>query len=339
MSGHDIVVIGAGYAGLRAARVAARKAPVTLVNASPDFVERVRLHQLAAGQPLRVRSLSRAVAGTGIELVIGTVRSLAPQRRELDVDGRILAYDKLIYALGSTSRAPEHAAPVDGHLRERVAGKRSATVVGAGLTGIETAAELAESGIRVRLVSSGRLGEDLSAKGAAHLRKVFTRLGVEVLAGVKVVAVEENAVVLDNGDVLDSELTVWATGFGVPRLAAEAGIAVDEHGRVLVDRTLRSVSHPDVYAAGDSALIQDKPLRMACATGLPAGSHVAHVVTGRPKPLRFRYFVRCLSLGRHDGLIQFVDANDNPRRTVLTGRTAATVKELIVRGAKLTAAG
>jgi NADH dehydrogenase FAD-containing subunit len=51
-----IVVLGAGYAGLGAAKRAARRLPraqVTLVNATDRFVERVRLHQLAAGQPIR----------------------------------------------------------------------------------------------------------------------------------------------------------------------------------------------------------------------------------------------------------------------------------------------
>ncbi|MGW1049020.1 FAD-dependent oxidoreductase [Streptomyces sp. NPDC002521] len=55
---HRIVVLGAGHAGLLAAKRLARRlhrsgATVTLVNASDRFVERVRLHQLAAGQRLK----------------------------------------------------------------------------------------------------------------------------------------------------------------------------------------------------------------------------------------------------------------------------------------------
>lgn len=60
---HRIVVLGAGYAGSHAAgRLARRLHPdgteITLVNAEPDFVERVRMHQLAAGQNLRRRALT-----------------------------------------------------------------------------------------------------------------------------------------------------------------------------------------------------------------------------------------------------------------------------------------
>ncbi len=67
---HRIVVIGAGYAGAIAAGRLARRlrredVAITLVNAEPDFVERVRMHQLAVGQELRPRPFSEMFAGTG----------------------------------------------------------------------------------------------------------------------------------------------------------------------------------------------------------------------------------------------------------------------------------
>ncbi|SCG07701.1 hypothetical protein GA0115255_1230910 [Streptomyces sp. Ncost-T6T-2b] len=54
---HRVVVIGAGYTGATAAGRLARRlrgedVSITLVNAEPDFVERVRMHQLAVGQTL-----------------------------------------------------------------------------------------------------------------------------------------------------------------------------------------------------------------------------------------------------------------------------------------------
>jgi NADH dehydrogenase FAD-containing subunit len=138
---------------------------------------------------------------------------------------------------------------------------------------------------------------------------------------------------------------VWAAGFAAPKLAAEAGIATDPSGRIVIDSTHRSVSHPDVYAVGDSALgrtPRGDVLRMACATGLPTGQYVGDVIadrlTGRePRPLHYRYYIQCVSLGRRDGLIQRVDADDRPRSAVLTGRAAAQVKEWVVRGASWSA--
>jgi hypothetical protein len=79
---------------------------------------------------------------------------------------------------------------------------------------------------------------------------------------------------------------------------------------------------------------------MACATGLPAAHHAVRSLTARlagrePKALHFRYIQQCVSLGRNDALIQFVHADDSPRKTVLTGRAAVRYKETIVRSAYL----
>ncbi|MEU6643924.1 FAD-dependent oxidoreductase [Saccharomonospora sp. NPDC046836] len=142
--------------------------------------------------------------------------------------------------------------------------------------------------------------------------------------------------------VVGAGLTLWATGFVVTDLAAGAGLAVDKHGRIQVDGTMRSVSHPDVYVVGDSAAAHRRGgqlLRMACAIGLPMGLRAAEAIADRePAPLRFRYLNQCVSLGRRDGLIQYVAADDSPHGMVLTGRNAAWYKEVIVRSAAWTTA-
>ncbi|MGH3765006.1 MAG: NAD(P)/FAD-dependent oxidoreductase [Pseudonocardiaceae bacterium] len=363
---HRIVVLGAGYAGLTAAnRIAhqVRHAQVTLVNARAQFVERIRLHQIAAGQQPREHALRERLRGAGVELVIGRVQAIDPDRRQVSLDNDTVGsdtvcYDTLVYALGSAADTgsvagvAEHAltvADLDSarELRKRVpdlAAERGVlAVVGGGLTGIETATELAEtySELRVHLVTVGRPGAWLSARGRAHVHRVFDRLGIEVHTGAMVTRVRRDVVVLADGRTLGAGLTVWATGFVVPALAAQSGLSVDGHGRILVDQTLRSRSHPEIYAVGDSATAHragGQELRMACGTALPTGQCAADAIaarlTGRePRPLKFRYVIQCISLGRRDGLIQFVHADDSPHEMVLTGRSAARFKELVVRGA------
>jgi NADH dehydrogenase len=352
-----IVVLGAGYTGLAAAKLAARwiDADVTLVNATDRFVERVRLHQLAAGQELRDRPLAELLAGSGVRLVVGRVTAIEPATRTVRLaDGtEPVRYDRLVYALGSRADldtvpgAAEHALAVAGldqarRLRERVRSGGTAAVVGAGLTGIETAAELAESvpELKVRLVTDGELGGWLSERGRRHLHRVFDRLGVEIREHARVTEVRADGVVLAGGAHLPADTVVWTTGFRVSDLARQAGFAVDEHGRMVVDETQRSVSHPEVCALGDAAAMHrpgGQELRMACATGLPTAQQAMRALADRlagrePRQLRFRYLNQCVSLGRRDGLVQFVHADDSPRPTVLTGRIAALYKEIIVRG-------
>ena len=352
-----IVVVGAGYSGQLAARLAARAkdVAVTLVNERDRFVERVRLHQLAAGEDLRARPLTGLLAGTGVTLVVGTVTGIDPDGKSVVLaTGERLPYDTLVYALGSrmdlasVPGAAEHASTVAvdeqaGRLRDRLRDGDVVTVVGGGLTGIEAATELAEQrpALKVRLVTAGVLGAALSEKARRHLRATFTRLGIELRDEVTVERVREDGVVLAGGEHVCSDVVVWTTGFTVPGLAKEAGFAVDGHGRMIVDETLRSTSHPDVYGVGDAAAVRmpgGQEVRMACATGLPAAQQAIRALLARregraPKPFRFRYVNQCISLGRRDGLIQFVNAHDQPKETILTGRLAALYKETVVRTA------
>ncbi|MBF6175368.1 NAD(P)/FAD-dependent oxidoreductase [Nocardia blacklockiae] len=350
---HRIVVLGAGYAGLSAAGALARagEARVTVVDARSRFVERVRLHQLAAGQRVPSWELAEALGRKGVDFVQGRAVSIDPAAKRIALaDGTDLGYDFLVYAVGSAAdvesvagvREYAHTVATLTDVERWAAVTGRVAVVGGGSTGIETAAELAESRpeLAVALVSSEEPGAWLSDGARRHIRAALDRLGVEVQSGAKVVEVLPDGLRLADGSRIDAENMLWTTGFEVPRLAAEAGLSVDGRGRLLVDETLRT-SDPDIYAAGDCAAIAGpggRELRMACATALPTGSHAAASVRARlrgdePAPLRFRYYLQCLSLGRHDAVVQFVRRDDTPTRRILTGRTAAWVKERIVRGA------
>ncbi|MEU6867114.1 FAD-dependent oxidoreductase [Streptomyces sp. NPDC046876] len=373
---HRIVVLGAGYTGAVAAGRLAKRlyredVAITLVNPEPDFVERVRLHQLAAGQDLRPRPFGEMFAGTGVELKLAKVIAVDVDRKAVMVgsahgDGpeesaeesaEELAYDTLVYALGSgwddggVPGAAEHAHEVSSRrgalrLRDRLAALdagRPVVVVGGGLTGLEAATEIAEArpDLDVALAVRGVLGDWLSQKGRAHLRKVVDGLGVTVHEHTEVAAVAADAVQTADGRSIPSAVTVWTTGFAVHPIAQGTTLELTDRGRIVVDATMRSVSHPDVYAVGDAALAMgpgDKPLRMSCASGVPmawqAADAIAARLTGAKVPrATIRYFQQCISLGRKEGLIQFVTADDRALDRALTGRVAALYKELICKGA------
>ncbi|MFC4375939.1 NAD(P)/FAD-dependent oxidoreductase [Nocardia halotolerans] len=347
-----IVVLGAGYAGLSAARRLARTsrdATITVVDSRTEFVERVRLHQQAAGQSIRRWELRELLERKGIEFVRAHVSDLDPAAKRVRLDGeRSIAYDTLVYALGSAADrgvpgVAEYARSVatPGDVHALPAGP--VVVVGAGSTGIELAAELAESqpDSHVTLLGAQEPGAWLSARAVAHIDASLTRLGVTIRSDAKVVEVLPAGVRLADDTVVPADTVVWTAGFTVPDLARRAGLDVDAHGRIRTDATLRSVSHPDIYAAGDAALVAgpgERPLRMACATALPTGGYVARAIVARaratePEPLRFRYHLQCISLGRRDAVIQFLEADDTPAERVIRGRAGALVKEMIVRGA------
>ncbi|MFF2367907.1 NAD(P)/FAD-dependent oxidoreductase [Streptomyces sp. NPDC058122] len=363
---HRIVVLGAGYTGAVAAgrlakRLRREDVTITLVNPEPDFVERVRMHQLATGQDLKARPFGEMFAGTGVELRLASVTAVDVDGRTVSLTGADgpaeLAYDTLVYALGSgwndgdVPGVAEHADQVASRpgahrLRERLdaldAGK-PVVVVGGGLTGVEAATEIAEArpDLSVSLAARGALGDWLSVKGRTHLRKVTDRLGIEVHENATVTAVTADGVTTSDGRTLPAAVTVWTTGFAVHPIARATTLEVTERGQIVVDSTMRSVSHPDVYAVGDAAMAigpQDKPLRMSCASGVPMAWQAADALAARLAGIKIphvsiRYFQQCVSLGRKEGLIQFVTADDQAVERALTGRTAALYKELICKGA------
>ncbi len=180
----------------------------------------------------------------------------------------------------------------------------------------------------------------------AHIRRVFDRLGITLRESTDVLAVTATGVRLADGSDIPTAATLWCGSFAVPALAADAGLATDPTGRIRVDETMRSVSHSDVYAVGDAAAI---PLpwgtqRMSCQAGAPAGGYVADAIAtrlagGQPAGYRFRYLLQCVSLGRRDGVVQRVRADDSPAGVLATGATAARIKEIICRAAAWTTIG
>jgi NADH:ubiquinone reductase (H+-translocating) len=275
-------------------------------------------------------------AATGIDLAGGHV----------EVGRERIGFDRLLLATGSLSdrgRVPgaaEHTHALDGAAAARalhaaLPASGDVLVVGGGLTGLETASELAERrGLRVTLATSGELGHGLSDGGRAYLRTALDRLGVTVAEHARVRAVEPGGAILADGGRLPFTVAVWCGGFTGRPLARAAGLSVDGLGRVRVDAALRSVSHAHVLACGDAAA---HGLRMSCQAGMPSGVHAAETIAaelaGRePEPFAFGFLAQCVSLGRRDGLLQWVDRADRPKPGIVTGRPAAFNKAIVTSG-------
>jgi NADH:quinone reductase (non-electrogenic) len=350
----DVVVIGGGYAGVLAANRLTQRddVTVTLINARPRFVERIRLHQLVGGSDDAVVDY-REILGEGVRLVVDTVTRIDTAERSMALaTGGTVGYDYLIYAVGSGSTyhgvpgAAEFAYPVASleaaerlrSILDVVPPTAALTVVGAGPQGIETAAELAELGRTVTLVCGGVLGPYLHRRGRRSVAGRLAKLGVTVVEGpdTKVTAVTRDAVQLGDGRELPSAVTIWTAGFVVPDLAARSGLSTDALGRLLTDETLTSVDDLRIVAAGDSAAPSDLPFRMSCQAAVQLGPQAAETVLNRiageqPAPISVGFFGQCISLGRRAGIFQVAHSNDAAIRLYLGGRPGAKLKEYICR--------
>jgi NADH dehydrogenase len=367
---HRILILGGGYAGLTAlSRLARLKldVEVVLVDQRSHWSERIRLHELAVGGTAQQIDLADFAASHGARFIRARIASLSPSARLVGLEtagggSSWLSFDHCILALGSrvdgrALKADDDntgalvvrlESPADAHLIHDVLLRRPAAkvlIVGGGLTGVEAACEIAEAypGTQVTLASASAWRQDDAPGGFTrvaiqHLANTLQRLGVTSIAG-RVLECRNGFAGMADGSGIPYDICVWTTGFAPNELAQASGIAVTGGRQVVVDHALRSVSHPHILAVGDLASAQTPAsgaCRMGCATALPMGTAAARTVaallSGREPPgFDFDYLFRCVSLGRADGLIQFVDSRDRPRRLVWTGRKAAMWKDYICR--------
>jgi selenide, water dikinase len=199
-------------------------------------------------------------------------------------------YDVLSINIGSTPRTDDVAGaagavvpvkPISGFLarwralEERVQsrGKARVAVVGGGAGGVELVLA-AQYRLRHLLGNGGSRGgglefhlfadtDDILPTHNRHVRMKFRRVlaerGVVLHLGEPVTAVDAAQLVLRDGSRHAFDEVLWVTAAGAARWLREAGLAVDQQGFVAVDDTLRSRSHPEVFAAGDIAAVLNHP--------------------------------------------------------------------------------
>ncbi len=231
--------------------------------------------------------LARLAARSGGRFVAGRAVAVDPRERRVALaGGGELGYELVSFAVGSLPAGAgepaiaAHAAGVKPltrvtDLRARLlelagrteAGERAAVaVVGGGAAGVEVAfaaARLLDDARVERQVTILDGGAEILAGSSARFRaralEVLAGRGIAVRTGVKALAVQADAVDLDDGSRLPSDLTVWLTGAVAQPLFQGSGLAVDERGFLLLDDSLRAVGDPRIFAAGDCGTLASHP--------------------------------------------------------------------------------
>jgi NADH dehydrogenase len=350
-----VVIIGGGFAGIAAAH-ALRHADVdvVLVDRRNHHIFQPLLYQVATAVlspaeiaapirqlELKQRNLSVLLAEvTGIDVASRTIEASSH-----GVGVRKIAYDYLVVAAGARPNYYGHDefaqfAPGLKNLsdaetiRAKILGafERAATtedeaererqmtfvLVGAGPTGVELAASLAQmvkvtlrgnfrhidpAQARIVLLDAGkRVLPTFAELLSRRVTRRLTKLGVKVLTGVKVETVDAEGVTASGSDIpsatvrIASATVLWTAGVAASPIPALLGTKTDRAGRALVDPFLKVMEAPNVFIVGDAASVKqgEHPVPGVAQAAIQEGRYVGRLIAkelkGRNVKRPFRYF-------------------------------------------------
>ncbi|MFW5881921.1 MAG: FAD-dependent oxidoreductase, partial [Roseicyclus sp.] len=326
----ELVLVGGGHAHALVLRHWGM-APVpgvrlTLVNPDPAAPYTGMLPGHVAGHYGREEmeiDLVRLARFAGARLILDRAVALDRAARVVTLgSGRRVGYDIVSLDVGITSDLPdlpgfaEHGRPAKPFARfvrawdEVVAGRGpvAVAVLGGGVAGVElsmaVAHRLGRSGRphRVTLIDRGEILGGMSRMARRRLMAALGAHEVELVSHDAPVAVTAEAVRLTSGREVAADMTIGAAGAVPQPWLARTGLAT-EGGHLVVDRFLRSVTDPSVYAAGDCAHLAHAPRPKAGVYAVRAAPVLAHNLaadlTGRMRrPFRPQGdYLKLVSLG------------------------------------------
>jgi NADH:ubiquinone reductase (H+-translocating) len=378
MAAKRILVLGGGFAGLWSAVGAARHldqlgvpstdVEITLVNRDAYHGIRVRNYESDLAD-VRI-PLDDVLEPIGVERIAGAVADINLAAREVLVNTaggpQTLTYDRLVFALGSQLVRPaipgadphlfdvdtyDGAARLNRHLADLPAQpdlprRFTVLVVGAGLTGIEAAAEMPGK-LRAALAATGQtypvrviladhspwIGSNMGEAARVVIAEALSELKIETRPGVDVVSVSASGATLKSGEEISAQTVVWCAGMRAHPLTSVFPVEHDRFGRLPVDPYLRVTGVAGVFAAGDVAavLMDDQHVSvMSCQHGRPMGRFAGHNVVSDlfdlpMLPLTIPWYVTVLDLGPWGAV--YTEGWD--RHVVAKGAAAKRTKQLI----------
>ncbi|MEK3884662.1 FAD-dependent oxidoreductase [Paenibacillus sp. PL2-23] len=357
-----IAVVGAGFAGIHTVKELRKTFQnkmdqyalrLILIDPNPYHLRKVLMFRPAVKNE-DIRVPLKRLFPEGVELLQGTAcRIVSPERKLVYLtdtgEEGMLHYDRLIIAAGSVIRQPvpelggialsslENAERIRREWQARLVQAAKETdleerermlrivIAGAGISGMETAAELAyyarqdakaigldPEGVSIELYNAQpRLFLEGPSKVAMKLEHLLRDMGVRVIHDTRVMKERDGTVWLSDGGQRSAGLCIWTLGLLPNPKLRSIGLPVTPEGYVLVDTSYRVADIHGVYSIGDCARVVDpasgQPDGSTCKEAIPQAARLAKVILadqeGRRAPVHQSYMTTfCIGLGPDKGL-------------------------------------
>lgn len=352
------VVIGGGYAGIHTVKAIQKKVQkknqshrVILIDPNPDHIKKVLLFKPAA-KKTNIKIPFKRIFPNGVEIIQGFVTAINHFDKSISVrrsseEEILINYDAVIITVGSTFQSMDRGGielsslnnaerihqrwkeniQLAKHTDDKEERKRllTVTVVGAGISGIETSALLAEQirlaaqsnglsqEVRVLLINSKeRLFMDGPEKLSRKLESRLKELGVEVLHNERATYEANGKLELESSKSIPTGLCVWTTGLVPNPILSKWELPLTENGRLKVDSSYRVIGRDGMYSIGDCARIIDPKNKMEdkanCKEATIQGKRLGKIIQAdlnkqkvpvHKKPMT----TYCIGLGEKQGLV------------------------------------
>ncbi|SFA95885.1 NADH dehydrogenase [Lentibacillus halodurans] len=322
-----LVILGGGYGGVNIIQnLIEQNLPedlyITVIDRNPYHSVKTEFYTIAAGTSADKDVRMDFPEHDKVSYVYAEITKIDTANQQIILQGRSepVHYDYLIIALGCEDNyhgvegAAEYTESIQTFNRARHTGTAignlkaygKATIVGAGLSGIEVAAEIRESrpDLNIRLLDRGQtVLKAFERKIQNYVEDWFIKNDVEVIHGANVDYVEKDGV-CNNGICYVNDVTIWTAGVRPNYLARELPLEKDDQEKIVINEFYQVPEEPHIYVVGDCASSEHSPsAQLARQQGEQIADILAAVLNGEKpkKPGKIKLKGTLGSLGSSEG--------------------------------------
>jgi NADH:ubiquinone reductase (H+-translocating) len=277
----NLVILGGGYGGMRILQLLLPNSlpediNITLVDREPYHSLKTEFYSFVAGTSSDKHIQVPFPEHPQLQMKYGEIQSIDLEKKTVSLEGQdSLSYDYLVIGLGSEDNyhqipgAQKHSLSIQTIKKSRktyqtlnnLAPGSSVAIVGAGISGVQLASELAESHSDLEIFLYDRGKHILSSfpeRLSIYVENWFDTNGVNIVNYANITQVEENTL-FNHDSPIEHDAIVWTAGIQPSQVIRELPVEKDNYGRVVLTNQHNVPNYENVYVLGDCASLPYSP--------------------------------------------------------------------------------